>query len=287
MSQIAGTPADMTNSQREKKRWASVATTVVPVAVVAGFLLLMILLRDSVEASVASVAGLLPVGWAFAAGMVASVNPCGFLMLPTYISYHLGTQEEGYYEQPVAKRGLNALALGLVATAGFLVILAAVGIVVAAGGQWLISVFPYAGLAIGAAMAGLGLWLLITHRTLGIMAASRVTVSPQRNLRNVFLFGIAYATGSLSCTLPIFLVVVGSSLGSQDPMTSFVQFIGYGLGMGTILIAVTVGAALFRGAVAKGLQAAMPYVHRVSALFLVGAGVYLVYYWLFIADSLL
>ena len=64
-------------------------------------------LRDSVEAAVASLAGWLPVGWAFAAGMVASVNPCGFLMLPTYISYHLGTQEEGYYEQPVAKRGLQ------------------------------------------------------------------------------------------------------------------------------------------------------------------------------------
>jgi len=286
MSQIAGNPAEFNNRDRETNRWASLASIVVPVAIVAGFLFLMILLRDGVEAAVANVAGWLPVGWAFAAGMVASVNPCGFLMLPTYISYHLGTQEEGYYDQPVAKRGLHALALGLVATAGFLVILAAVGIVIAAGGQWLVRVFPYAGVAIGAAMAGLGVWLLITRRTLGIMAASRVTVSPQRNLRNVFLFGIAYATGSLSCTLPIFLVVVGSSLGSQDLLTSFVQFIGYGLGMGTILIAVTVGAALFRGAVAKGLRAMMPYVHRISALFLAGAGAYLVYYWLFIAGSL-
>jgi cytochrome c-type biogenesis protein len=287
MSVFAGTPADMNNVERKRNRWATAASFIIPAAIVAGFLFLMILLRDSVEASVATIAGLLPVGWAFAAGMVASVNPCGFLMLPSYISYHLGTQEEGYYEQPVARRGLNALAFGLVATAGFLVILAAVGIVIAAGGQWLTSVFPYTGLAIGAIMAGLGLWLLITHRTLGILAASRVTVSPQRNLRNVFLFGIAYATGSLSCTLPIFLVVVGSSLGSQDLMTSFVQFIGYGLGMGTILIAVTVGAALFRGAVAKGLRSVMPYVHRISALFLVGAGAYLAYYWLFIADSLL
>ena len=91
----------------------------------------------------------------------------------------------------------------------------------------------------------------------------------------------------LSCTLPIFLVVVGSSLGSQTLLSSFVQFIGYGLGMGALLIAVTIGAALFRGAVAKGLRAAVPYVHRVSALFLAGAGAYLVYYWLFIAGSLL
>jgi cytochrome c biogenesis protein CcdA len=118
------------------------------------------------------------------------------------------------------------------------------------------------------------------------MAASRVTVSPQRSLRNVFLFGMAYATGSLNYTLPIFLVVVGSALGSQGLLTSFVHFISHGLGMGTILIAVTVSAALFRGTVARGLRAALPYVHRISSLFLAGAGAYLICYWLFIAGLL-
>jgi cytochrome c biogenesis protein CcdA len=32
----------------------------------------------------ANLTELLPVGYAFAAGMVASVNPCGFFMLPSY-----------------------------------------------------------------------------------------------------------------------------------------------------------------------------------------------------------
>jgi cytochrome c biogenesis protein CcdA len=259
-----------------------IASFAIPVVIVGGLLFVMISYRDGVEAAVASVAGWLPVGYAFAAGIVASVNPCGFLMLPTYISYHLGTQEEGYYDQPALKRALNALALGGAATAGFLVILALVGTIIAAGGQWLIRVFPFAGIAIGGSMAILGIYLLVTRRTFGILAASRVTVSPQRNLRNAFLFGIVYATGSLSCTLPIFLVVVGSSLASQGLANSFVQFIGYGLGMGTILISVTIGAALFQGTVSRWLRKAMPYVHRMSALFLSGAGGYLVYYWLFI-----
>jgi len=223
------------------------------------------------------------VGYAFAAGLVASVNPCGFMMLPSYITFHLGAQEPGYYERPALKRARQALGLGLAATAGFLVILAVAGGVIAAGGQWLIRVFPYAGVGIGVAMSILGVYLLVTHRSLGIVAASRVAIRPQRNLRNAFLFGIAYATGSLSCTLPIFLVVVGSSLASRGLANAFVQFIGYGLGMGVILIAVTIGAALFRGTVSRWLRAALPYVHRMSALFLIGAGVYLVYYWLFIA----
>ncbi len=286
MSEVVSTPSGPHHGPKDNNRWAVLASFLIPIAIVGGLLLLMISLRDGVEAAVASVAGWLPVGYAFAAGMVASVNPCGFLMLPTYVSYHLGTREEGYYAQPAANRALKALVLGAVATAGFLVILAAVGIVIAAGGQWLIRIFPYAGVAIGAAMAVLGVWLLVTRRSLGILAASRVTVSPKRNMRNVLLFGIAYATGSLSCTLPIFLVVVGSSLASQGLMSSFVQFIGYGLGMGAILIAVTVGVALFQGTVTRWLRATLPYVHRMSAMFLAGAGMYLVYYWLFIAGAL-
>lgn len=248
------------------------------------FLFLLISARNDAENAVAEFASLLPVGYAFAAGMVASVNPCGFFMLPSYISYQLGTEEAGFYELPAGRRVFKALLLGGVATIAFASVFASVGGVVATGGYWLVRVFPYAGVVMGVAMAGLGLWLLITHGTIGIMAASRVTVTPRRNLWNVFLFGIAYAVGSLSCTLPVFLVVVGSALATQGFIASLNQFLAYALGMGLVLIAVTVGAAMFRGTVARWLRSAIPYVHRMSALFLLGAGAYLIYYWVFYAD---
>jgi cytochrome c biogenesis protein CcdA len=280
--------SDVINSRTgsSTKRLSQLSAFLIPAVIVIGLLLLLLSVRDSAEAAVANLAGLLPVGFAFAAGMVASVNPCGFFMLPAYISYHLGAEETGFYQQSAARRLSKSLLLGAVTTAGFLVVFAVAGSIISAGGQWLVRVFPYAGVAIGGVMVVVGLWLLVTHRTLGIMAASRVTVSPQRNLRNVFMYGIVYALGSLSCTLPIFLVVVGSSLASQGLLASFSQFIGYALGMGTILVAVTIGAALFQGTVARGLRKAIPYVHRASALFMLGAGVYLVYYWVFFADSI-
>ena len=31
-----------------------------------------------------------PLGYALVAGMVASVNPCGFVLLPAYLGYYLG-----------------------------------------------------------------------------------------------------------------------------------------------------------------------------------------------------
>ena len=130
-------------------------------------------------------------------------------------------------------------------------------------------------------MIGLGVWLLTTRKTLGILAAGRVVVSPQRTLGNMFLFGIAYAAGSLSCTLPIFLVVVGGGLAGENWLVSFGQFIGYALGMGTVLVTVTLGTALFRHATLKWMQRLAPHVHRLGAMFLIGAGAYLIYYWVF------
>lgn len=256
-------------------------TILVPALVVLLVLVVIVSLRDGLEGAMARLAELLPVSYAFAAGMVASVNPCGVLMLPSYAAYQLGTFDDGE-RRHIVRRLLQAVRLSLVVTAGFTVIFAVVGGVIAAGGQWLVTVFPYAGLLIGVAMAALGLWLLLGKKSLGIAAAGRVRITPARNLGNMFLFGMAYAMGSLSCTLPIFLVVVGSALGGGDVAASFGQFLGYALGMGVVILAATIGTALFRKAVSIWMDRLTPYVRRFSALFLIGAGIYLVFYWLFV-----
>ena len=279
-------PSEMRHSGDEGKspeRHGSKASLVIPAIIVVGVFLVLIALQGTARAALASLVSWLPVSYAFAAGMVASVNPCGFFMLPSYVSYYLGTEETEYYESSIAKRALQALLLGAVATAGFVVTFGLTGGVISAGGRWLVGFLPYAGLVIGILMFGLGLWLLLTGGAIGIVSASRLTITPRRNLANVFLFGIVYALGSLSCTLPIFLVVVGSSFTGAGVLASLGQFIGFALGMGTILTIITLGAALFRGAVARWLGRAIPHVHRASALFLVAVGMYLIYYWVFLS----
>ena len=51
-----------------------------------------------------------PLGLAFAPGMVATVNPCGFAMLPAYLGYFLGLEGQGQgrpgEREPVARRRL-------------------------------------------------------------------------------------------------------------------------------------------------------------------------------------
>ncbi|MDW8120590.1 MAG: cytochrome c biogenesis protein CcdA [Chloroflexota bacterium] len=275
MSQATGVP----KAKGKGGLGAFGVSLLLPSILVVGALFLLLALRNGITASVASLAEILPVGYAFAAGMVSSVNPCGFFMLPSYLAFYLGTQEADYATLSVWRRLLRAFLVGGAATFGFVASFGVLGAVVALGGRWLIGIFPVAGIAIGLGMVGLGIWLLVSHQSLGIMAASRVVVTPQRTLRNVFLFGMAYAVGSLSCTLPIFLVVVGSALASRGWGASLGQFISYALGMGAMLILLTVSAALVRDALARWLRGVIPHVHRISALFLIGAGGYLVYYW--------
>lgn len=263
---------------------ALVVAVGLPVAAVGLVVLLMINTQQGVQAGAVGLSELLPVGYAFGAGMVASVNPCGFFLLPSYISYQIGVDESGYAEASGPARLGRALVLGGTATGGFIVLFAGVGSVLALGGTSLTIAFPYAGVAIGAGMLALGGWLLFSGRSLSITAPRQIAVTPRRNQRNVFLFGIGYAVASLCCTLPIFLVIVGSGIATGSFTTSLSQFISYALGMGTILVTVTISTAVFRGGVTRWLERALPYVKRTSTLFLVAAGGYILWYWLIYAD---
>ncbi|MGW8194631.1 MAG: cytochrome c biogenesis CcdA family protein, partial [Desulforhopalus sp.] len=42
---------------------------------------------------IGQMADLLPFGYAYGAGMVSAVNPCGFAMLPVYLTLYLGADD--------------------------------------------------------------------------------------------------------------------------------------------------------------------------------------------------
>lgn len=236
-------------------------------------------LFSAIEAGAARVAAFLPFGYAFGAGMVASVNPCGFLMLPAFGTYYLGTEEESFLKSPAPVRVLRAVALAATATVGFVLLFGAVGLTLSLGGRALIGLFPWGGFLVGVGLTALGLWLLVSGKSLGILQASRVQASFGKGVRNVFLFGIAYGVCSLSCTLPIFLVVVGTALATGSLVDGLSQFVNYGLGMGMVLALVTVSTAVFGGTLTGRLRALLPHVHRAGAIFLTLSGFYIIYYW--------
>ena len=230
-----------------------------------------------------SLAAALPFGIAFGAGMVAAVNPCGFAMLPAYLALYLGTEESRFTERSAPSRALRALAVGCLVSSGFVVLFGLAGAVISAGGMALIEVMPLLGVLVGEALVVLGVWMLLAGRApyaavLGRLAA-RLGDPRKVGVRGFFLYGLAYGAASLGCTLPAFLAVVGSGLAAGGVVPGAVRFLGYGLGMASVLVALTVALAFFKEGLVKWLRGALPYVQTASALLLILAGAYVVFYW--------
>ena len=214
-------------------------------------------------------------GLAFSAGALASVNPCGFALLPAMVSFYLGQGEADYAARSVWQRAREGLALGALVTAGFLLVFVLAGVLVSLGAGALARVFPWATVVMGTGLVVLGLWLYL-GRSLSVRVPHLEAARVAGSYRAMFVYGVAYALVSLSCTLPIFLVAVGAAL-TAGPVGSLALFVAYSVGMGLVLTAVALGAALFRGAVSTTLRRALPYVQQVSALLLVVAGGYLLW----------
>ena len=229
-----------------------------------------------------SLSTLLPFGFAFGAGIVAAVNPCGFAMLPAYLSLYLGNPEAGFEKRSSVGRVLRALLIGGAVSSGFVLLFGLAGVVVAAGGGVILGSMPWVGMVIGAALVLIGLWML-AGRTLytGVFErfAGRIGDPKSMSVRGFFLFGLAYGLASLSCTLPVFLAVMGGSLTAGSFASGAGQFVSYGLGMTSVLLVLTLALALFKAGVISRVRGLMPYVQPISAVLLVLAGAYIIFYW--------
>jgi cytochrome c-type biogenesis protein len=219
----------------------------------------------------------LNLAFAFSAGMLATVNPCAWAMLPAFVSYYLGTEEEGYVLEPLSERALEGIKLGLLITAGFLLIFGGMALVISAGLRFIIKVMPVLAIIVGGLLALLGIWLLAGKSLPIRIPQPQIDVSA-RNNKSVFMYGLAYGFASLSCTLPIFLAVVGASLTISGMGGLTIMFAAYGAGMATVLMSVAIGTAMFKGIVLQWFRKILPYVHTIGAVMLIVAGIYLIWF---------
>ncbi len=231
----------------------------------------------------------LPFGFAFGAGMVSSVNPCGFAMLPAYLGMYLGDDDVAQKRPRFDTRLRRAMLVGCVVTIGFVVLFGIVGIAINAGARPLVGFFPWIGLAIGVLLAGIGAYMVsggAIYNGFVERFSARIGTAEQRGVKGYFFFGLGYGTASLSCTLPIFLTVVGSTFTASTFFDSSLQFALYGLGMGLVILTLTISMAIFQGALVGKLRTALRYVQPVSSGLLLLAGAYIVFYWLTLGELL-
>ena len=213
----------------------------------------------------------------FALGLVAAFNPCGFALLPVYLSYFLGV--DGDNKASRLATIVRGLVVGLVMTAGFIAVFGLCGVafetVINQG-----TVFEYTGyvtIAIGVLMLPLGVFMALGKDF--VLRLPKLNVGTgSRDLSSVFLFGVSYAVVSLSCTIGLFLSSVTNSFTTDGWLEGFGNFLAYALGMGALITFLTMSLALAKTDVVAGMRRVLPYVSRVSGFVLLAAGLYLIDY---------
>jgi cytochrome c biogenesis protein CcdA len=215
-----------------------------------------------------------PFALAFAAGLVAVANPCGFAMLPAYLSFFLGVEGQG----DDARAGLSrALAVGLAVSAGFAVTFALLTAVITNITGNVRDWSPWVSVAIGFAVAALGVALL-AGKDLKINLPRLDRGGRSGSFGQMALYGVSYAIVSLGCSLPTFSVYVISTINRESWVSGIVVFLAYAAGFTLLLVALTIAIAVARQGLVRSVRRALPYVQRISGGLLVLAGLYVAYY---------
>jgi cytochrome c biogenesis protein CcdA len=232
------------------------------------------------------------VGLAFAAGLVAALNPCGFAMLPAYLLLVVRGQQSGERSAAIQVREakasgpLNAVGRALAATVGmalgFLTVFGLFGALTISAASTVQRYVPYGTVVIGVTLVALGVWLLsgrelmaLTPRPLGPRWA------PTVRLGSMYGYGVSYAVASLSCTIGPFLAVTAAGFRSGSVLTGVSIYLAYVAGLTLVVGVLAIGAATASSALADRLRRILPLVNRISGALLVLVGLYVGYYGLY------
>ena len=221
------------------------------------------------------------VGLAFAAGLVAALNPCGFAMLPAYLLLVVRGERAG------ERRGLAAVGRALAATfgmaLGFFTVFGLFGALTISAAATVQRYLPYATVVIGVVLAALGLWLLsgreltaLTPRPLGPRWAPDLRQGSW--LVGMYGYGVSYAIASLSCTIGPFLAVTAAGFRGGSVLAGVSIYLAYVAGLTLVVGVLAIAAAIAGSALADSVRRVLPFVNRISGVLLVLVGLYIAYY---------
>ena len=216
------------------------------------------------------------VSLAFGAGMLATVNPCGFAMLPAYLGFFAG-MDDGPTSR--VRAVLRALLVGLVLTAGFTLVFLVFGVLLSSVKSQIDSSLPWVTVVFGFVLFGLGVAMLK-----GFEPKIRIPRFDRggeaTTLPSMFIYGVSFAIASLSCAIgPFITAVAGTASGENGSYPNAVaHYLAYAFGMGLVVTVLTLAVALAKSSLVTSIRSVLPYVNRVAGMFLIVAGLYVAYY---------
>ncbi|MCO8125901.1 cytochrome c biogenesis protein CcdA [Acidimicrobiia bacterium EGI L10123] len=219
-----------------------------------------------------------PLALALASGMVAAVNPCGFAMLPAYVTFFLG--HEGDRVPSRGESVARAIPVALAVSLGFVVVFGVVGIALRPISSTVQEYAPWATIVIGVGLAILGV-AMVAGKELKVRVPVLDRGGRSGGLGSMFLYGVSYAIASLTCTIGIFIANIVNAFSRTDFVSGVAVLVTYAAGMGLVITALTVAIALARDSVVRVLRSGMRHANRAAAVLMVVMGLYVAWYGVF------
>lgn len=227
---------------------------------------------------------------AVSAGFLTFLSPCGIAILPAFISYYIGRKENKDSESSSTFfRGIMGARLGLYAALGIISIFSIIGILIVIFGNFIKSLVPWLTIIVGVVLLVVGFLMLFNKSFYFPMLpkierlADKLKSSVFKNggtseFPKFYLFGVGYGLAVMSCTLPIFLIVIFEALSAGGILQGIFIFLLYAGAAGIGMIALTTTTALSKDFMQKKFSKIFPYVQKITAIVIILAAIYLIYY---------
>ena len=210
---------------------------------------------------------------ALAAGVVAALNPCGFALLPAYLSLFV------LEDQPSRPRAVaRALRATAAMTAGFAGVFVLFGLAVAPVASTVQQYLPGFTVLLGILIAGVGVWVLAGRRLPALQPKRGGGRPLTASVGSMAGFGASYAVASLGCTIAPFLAIVVTAFRTGSTIQGVVLFLVYAVGMGLVVGTAAVGVALARTSLIGRIRRAGRFLPRLGGALLLLAGGYVAWY---------
>jgi cytochrome c-type biogenesis protein len=226
-------------------------------------------------------------GFALLAGFASFFAPCAFPLLPGYMAYTLSLRNQGP-PGAASKRSLHALAPGLAAATGILLVYAVFGLLAALLGSSARGWLPLLQPTIGVLAIILGIALLLGATMTRIVAPLQQGVdrlvqlvtrrSRPGTLTGYFSYGLGYGAAAAACTAPVFMTLILAGF-LIDWTTGLQVFFVYAGTAAALMVLVTLLAVHAQGLLARQNGNVVGTLNRASGIILIGAGLYLIFYY--------
>jgi cytochrome c-type biogenesis protein len=208
------------------------------------------------------------------AGALAAFNPCGFVLLPAYLTSLIVSGDVSERKTSIYVRATR-FSLGM--TVGFIGVFGGFALVVAPIAGSVVKFLPIITIIVGIALLILAIPLIL-GKTIFFKKVANPNIAPKKNWLSQVGYGVTFALVSLSCTVGPFLAITAAAISTKSPFKIISIFITYALGMGIIVLTLAIFVATAETRIFAIIRSSQRLISRLSGVFLLAVAAYEIWY---------